>query len=108
MDNRLRLLLQLVSSNADISFLLKNGLSYSQIAIIFSEAMRDGLIAHNENSHEGAKFIVTDQGTALLCDSKSRAELGVQGRWISPDERYKCPQIKLDDIFLPKLKNSHF
>jgi len=108
MNNGLRLLLQLVSANADISYLQKNGFTYSQIAALFGEAMRDGLIVHNDNLHNDQKFIVTDKGNSLLSNSESRALLGVQGRWISPDERNKCPQIKLDDVFLPKVKNSYF
>jgi hypothetical protein len=108
MNSHLRLLLQLVNSNADISHLLKSGLTYSQIAELFGEAIRNGLIIHAGFKTNGNNFFVTDQGNKLLSNSESSAILGVQGRWISPDERNKCAQIELDDVFLPKEKHSYF
>jgi hypothetical protein len=108
MSSALRLLLQLVDAEADSSYLLKNGLSYSQIAALFGEAMEKGLITHIDDLQNGRRFIVTTTGKALLSDSEGRAKYGVQGMWISPDDAHKCPQIGLNDVFLPKRKDSYF
>lgn len=102
------MLLQLINANADISFLLKNGYSYSQISALFGKAMADGLVFHDDSLLDGPRFVVTTKGAAVLSSKKGGAEFGKQGMWISPDERNKRPSMKLDDVFLPKVKQSYF
>lgn len=108
MSGALRLLLQLVNAKADASYMLRNGLSYSQISALFGDAIQQELIVHVEDHAGGMGFIVTDKGKEMLSTSEARTKFGEQARWISPDIQYICEPIGLEDVFLPKRRDSYF
>lgn len=103
MNRQIHLLLQLIKENADTSFLLKQGLTFSQISLLFAEAIKDELIAQSDNS-----FTVTEKGLEHLQSQKDVRKYGAKGNWIFPDESYTIPAISPDQIYLPKLKQSKF
>ncbi|MBX3630227.1 MAG: hypothetical protein KF908_10035 [Nitrosomonas sp.] len=103
MHNNIRLLLQLVQQKSDISFLLQQGLTYTQISALFEKAVRQDWLKFYDDS-----FHLTDLGKQVLQEETSNKTMGHQSMWISADERFVIPQIDIDDIFLPKKKDSYF
>ncbi|MFZ6723417.1 hypothetical protein [Undibacterium sp. Ji49W] len=101
MSKHTNMLLKLIQEGADSSFLLRQGLTFSQISILFGEILRDGLIQKDQNS-----FQLTDKGLAILSGSSNK--YGGNGKWVFPDESYVIPQVPVDRIYLPKLKDSKF
>ncbi|WP_139248325.1 hypothetical protein [Janthinobacterium lividum] len=101
MNNHLRMLLRLIDTNSDSTFLLSQGLTYSQISELFSTATRNGYI-----NHDGDNFLITKQGRNFLSEKAILEKYGSIGAWITPDERYQIPQTKVSDIYLPKLSDS--
>lgn len=99
MNNKMRMLLQLIDSRADVDYLVGQGLAYSQISLMIKEAAEQGWIDLNEDSVK-----ITQSGKEVL----NNASLGSQGRWISLDERYKVVQSKIDAVYLPTKKESYF
>lgn len=99
LSQKIKLLLQLIKDGADSSFLLKQGLSFSQISKLFAKALEDELL-----SKDGEHFYVTDAGLKFLLNTK----FAQGGKWISPDESYFTMKISIDSIYLPKLKDSKF
>ncbi|NQE51792.1 hypothetical protein [Herbaspirillum rubrisubalbicans] len=101
-QKNLALFLQLLKERADTSFLTQQGLTYSQIATLFSEGLRQDLIQKNERS-----FVVTEKGMAFLLNFSLKA--GHHGhKWVFPDDSYKIPALEIDDIYLPSKKESKF
>lgn len=103
MSKHAKMLLRLIQEGADSSFLLRQGLTYSQISSLFGETLRDGLIQKNQNG-----FLLTEKGLAILSQSSSSNKYGGNGKWVFPDESYVISQVPIDRIYLPKLKDSKF
>jgi hypothetical protein len=96
-------LLRLVSRNADSSFLLRQGLRYSQISALLGDVMREGLISHENN-----KLVITEAGRKYLASASN-----VRGRkrkgerlWIAADNSYRIKQIPEEEIYLPSVNDS--
>lgn len=103
MNNNLRLLLQLVNAQADISYLLSQGMVFSQISALFGKAIKQGLLKYSEDG-----FQVTELGQMVLREAVTNKAAGHQSKWISADKRYVIPKIGIDDVFLPKKQDSYF
>jgi hypothetical protein len=101
MSNHLRTLLRLIDANADSTFLLSQGFSYSQISELFVQASREEFIRH-----DGERFQVTEKGSDFVIGRKSTDILGAIDPWVSPDDRYLIPKIGRDEIFLPTVGES--
>lgn len=50
MNNRMKMLLQLINSNADVDFLVNQGLTYSQVSSMIADAAKNGWISFENNS----------------------------------------------------------
>ena len=97
MKKNLLTLIKLIKDGADSGFLVKNGLSFSQISRLFSIAIENNLIRRVDNN-----FIVTDEGILYL----EKSDLGATSKnWILPDESFFTTKIPLDGIYLPKLRD---
>lgn len=103
MHNNMRLLLQLIKAKADISSLTEQGLAYTQISALFGEAIKQEWLKYNDSA-----FRLTNLGEMALLEDVNNKGIGHQSKWISADERYVIPQIGINDIFLPKKKDSYF
>ncbi len=99
MNNKMRMLLQLVGAKADIDFLLAQGLVYSQVSGLINEAVNLGWIHLSEEAIE-----LTELGKREL---NNRFYDG-KGRWLSSDERYKITKTEIDTVYLPTKKESCF
>jgi len=97
------MLLKLIKEEADVSFLLQQGLTFSQISLLFGEALSSGLIARNEST-----FNVTENGNEFLLKNDPKNHFGASGNWVFPDESFLITQISKDEVYLPKLKDSKF
>lgn len=103
MNAKLRLLLQLINNHADVAYLVSQGLSFSQISALIGHALEQGFLEHDENG-----FRLTQLAQKMLQDEAIKAREGSQGRWISPDDQYVIPQVGVDEVYLPKKKDSYF
>jgi hypothetical protein len=101
MNIHLRTLLRLIKANADSTFLLSQGFSYSQISELFVQATREEFI-----EHDGERFQVTEKGADFLIDRKSTNILGSFDPWVSPDDRFLILKMGKDEIFLPTVSES--
>lgn len=102
-NSNLRLLLHLVRAQADVSYLLNQGIVYSQVSALFGEAIKQGLLKYSEGT-----FQVTELGQIALRKGTTKNVMGHQSKWISTDDRYVIPQIGIDDVFLPKKRDTYF
>lgn len=103
MNKKMRMLLQLIGTNADASYLTKQGLEYSQISAMFGEALKNGWIEYVDND-----FRVTKLGAETISKDVDCAGEGPQGNWISADERHIISQIGINDVYLPSKSDSLF
>jgi hypothetical protein len=100
MKKNLLILIKLIKDGSDSGFLVKNGLSFSQISHLFSIAIENKFIKRVDNN-----FIVTDEGMLYL----EKSDLGIASKnWILPDESFFTTKIPLDGIYLPKPRDVSF
>jgi hypothetical protein len=94
-------LLRLIRTKADVAYLLRNGLTLSQISLLIADAIEAGLITNFEN-----ELRLTQGGLKLLVE---HPEIRSQAAfWIRPDESHRVEQLKQDEIFLPRVKDTFF
>ena len=95
-------LLRLLKSRSDIGFLTRQGLTYSQISLLFSEALANKLIISKIGTDGRQRFVVTEEGEKL-CSARERIgpEAKATTQWITPDQKHWRQKIEVDEIFLP-------
>lgn len=102
-NKNLIFLLELIRKKTDVQLLLREGLTYSQISALIGDAIREGFLDQTETS-----FVVSEKGEQYLATREAREQYGAPGKWVLPDKNYVIAQIDLNDIYLPKLKDSKF
>jgi len=98
-STNLILLLQLINARADVDSLLRRGLRYSQISLFVTQATKDGLIQHTDG-----KPVLTKKGYEIMRIDSHSGELRSDGGWISFAEWARKKKLKIDEIFLPDVK----
>ena len=96
-ESSLILLLQLIKNNAGAGPLIERGLRYQQISELINRALKEDFIEHKEKS-----MVLTKKGIEKIRHGRP------DGGFISPKEQSRIKSISVNEIFLPKKKNSFF
>lgn len=103
MTEHLRLLLQLISNDADVSSLVKRGLTYSQITTLMVSAVDAGYL-----SLVDGRLSVTQAGRSALSVDVTTGQRESDGGFISPRTEFRTAKLDPEAIFLPVRRHSFF
>lgn len=95
-DLQIVYLLKVLQRNGDVSLLLRQGLSYVQIANLMDKMIEDGTLLEREDGIQ-----VTEKGMSLLGYYESRLSFKKKVDWIAFLETEKFEPISLTEIYLP-------
>lgn len=100
--NNTPLLLRLIDANQDISVLVHDGVSFTDIGALVAAAIESDLV----QSKDG-QLVLTPAGRKL---SLSTSSVGFSSEHvpIHPMEGSRSGQVSQNEIYLPKLRNSFF
>lgn len=96
-------MLLIMSNNGSIRELIREGYSYSQIAIMTSELIEDDYVIEIND-----QLTLTDKGEKWL--SKEFKENKVKGpeTWITPEEKSRIKKLEKNEVYLPNRNELHF
>lgn len=92
----LQTLLSIIDRNENVDSLLKQGLTFKQIADLTNSAMIDGLIVS-----ENDKITLSELGIAALGDLRSKMKRIDKEQWIEKEKSSQIEKIEINSIFLP-------
>lgn len=96
-EKEIYLLLNAIKKNTDIKRLVREGLSYSDIARLTKEAITNRLVDYQDE-----KIQLSDKGTELYEQLKDNYKRTNKGEWIEKDFRSQIPPIDKNIIFVPR------
>jgi predicted transcriptional regulator len=96
-QKHLILLLQIMKGNGNITSLINQGLTYSQIANYTDFVIEKEYISIIDN-----KFKITEKGEKRLKSLNTKLNRKNSNMWISPRYECKVEKMKLSDIYIPK------
>lgn len=92
------LLLKIIESGARITLLHDRGLSFSQIALLLDELVKDKSVVVTDYS-----LVLTEKGKKQLQSNMNSLFPRNKDQWILPNENMYDNPISSDTIILPKL-----
>ena len=90
--------INIILNHRSIGDLSKSGLTYSQIANLFEEAIEKKFIEYDDN----LILVVTDHGKNEYSKLKKQLYLQGEGDWILPDTNPRIDKITPLDVYLPR------
>lgn len=91
------LLLQVISNKGAVENIISKGYTYSQLANLIKELIRDELVYVKDGS-----LTVSDSGFKELMILNKKFERYNSETWISPQYEYRVDGLSKFDIFLPR------
>lgn len=96
-EKEVYLLLNAIKKNTDIKRLVREGLSYSDIARLTKEAIKNGLVDYKDE-----KIQLSDKGIELYEQLKDSYKRTNKVEWIEKDFKSQIPRIDKNTIFVPR------
>ena len=96
-EKEIYLLLNAIKKNTDIKRLVREGLSYSDIARLTKEAITNGLVDYKDE-----KIQLSDKGIELYEQLKDNYKRTNKDEWIEKDFKSQIPRIDKNTIFVPR------
>lgn len=96
-EKALYLLLNVVKKNGDIKRLVREGISYRQIAELTNEAILNKFVTYNNN-----KIELSESGEAKFEEIRSNYKRINKEEWIEKDKDSEVVQIDKNYIFVPR------
>jgi hypothetical protein len=97
-------LLIIVKKNGDALRLIREGLTYLEIADLTNTALDEGYIEFGKED----ELITTAKGDIKILELESQFKKTNKREWISPENKSKIPKLDKDFIFLPHQNEIHF
>jgi hypothetical protein len=97
-------LLIVVKNNGDATRLIREGLTYKQIADMTKAAIKDEYIIFNEND----ELTTTKKGDSKITDLDSEFKKTDKTQWIEAENKSKVPKLEKKFIFLPNQNEINF
>lgn len=92
----LALVVDVTARGGTVMPLVREGLEYSQIAELLSEAKDTGLLELNRD-----ELILTDRGRDFLAAHRRFMKRGNRGKWLHASEHERVAQLPEDAVYLP-------
>ncbi|SIS46888.1 hypothetical protein SAMN05421766_10266 [Zobellia uliginosa] len=96
-EKEIFLLLNAIKKNTDIKRLVREGLSYSDIARLTKEAITNGLVDYQDE-----KIQLSNNGIELYEQIKDNYKRTNKDEWIEKDIKSQIPRIDKNTIFVPR------
>ncbi|WP_319778095.1 hypothetical protein [Maridesulfovibrio sp.] len=93
-NTNIKKLLGLILNESPLEYLTRNGLDYSQIFELISEAIDLGFLSYEEDL-----LVLTDKGVEFISIGKISSK---PSEWILPEDYSRIEKIDPEEIFLPK------
>jgi hypothetical protein len=90
-------LLQLVYAKGDVNQLIRQGLSYAQIANLIVDCIASDLITETNGA-----LTLTEGALQLIRTDPTTGAQRKDGGWISPVEHRRVDKIPLESVYLPR------
>ena len=91
------LLLNAIKKNTDIKRLVREGLSYVDIARLTKEAITNGLVEYQDE-----RIQLSDKGIELYEQIKDNYKRTNKNEWIEKEFKSQIPRIDKNTIFVPR------
>jgi hypothetical protein len=96
-EKEIFLLLNAIKKNTDIKRLVREGLSYSDIARLTKDAISNGLV-----DYEKDKIQLSEKGVSVFEELKDNYKRTNKKEWIEKDLKSQIPRIDKNTIFVPR------
>ena len=96
-EKELYLLLNVIKNNGDIKRLVREGVTYSQIAKLTNQAISKKLVIYHKDKIELSK-----QGIAKFEEIKNNYKKKNKEEWIEKDKKSQVARIDKNAIFVPR------
>lgn len=102
-ENKLTVLLHIIKTNGNINKLIREGVSFKEIASLTNDAIEKGYL-----TYENEKIFVTIEGIEFLTKTSEIIKKTNKEDWIEKDFKSKVKQIDKNSIFLPRQNELSF
>lgn len=96
-EKEIYLLLNAIKKNTDIKRLIREGLSYSDIARLTKDAITNELV-----NYQDEKIQLSTKGNELYEQIKDNYKKTNKDEWIEKDFKSQIPRINKNTIFVPR------
>ncbi len=96
-EKEIYLLLNAIKKNTDIKRLIREGLSYSDIARLTKDAITNELV-----NYQDEKIQLSTKGNELYEQIKDNYKKTNKDEWIEKDFKSQIPRIDKNTIFVPR------
>ena len=96
-DENLYILLHIVNTNGNINRLRREGMSYHQIALLTTKAIKIGYIKYDQDDN----ILLSDEGSIIFKELDKSVKKKDKNNWIEPEEKSRVARLKKDFIFIP-------
>lgn len=102
-EKELYILLTVIKNNGDVKRLIREGLSYKDVAEMTNKAISDGLIVYDNDL-----ISLSEKGreTYLMLDKKLK--IIDKSKWIEPENKSRTSILDKNDVFLPNQNDLSF
>ncbi len=102
-EHKLYILLNLIERNGDVKQLIREGMSYEEIAVFTKIAIGKGYVSYKEDD-----VLISEDGHIKLQILAKKFKKTDKKKWIDKEEQSKIPKLEKDFIFLPNQDNLQF
>lgn len=104
MENTVKLkMLLVISNNGSIREFIRDGYSYSQIAMMTNELIKEDYVVE-----KGDKLALTQKAEDWLTDEYKENKVKGPESWIVAEEKSRIQKLKENDVYLPNRNELHF
>jgi hypothetical protein len=96
MEKHIYLLLHAVKKNSDIKMLIREGLTYVDIAQLTKNTIEEGLIIY-----KGEDILLSESGEEFYERIKDNYKRTDKAEWIEKEFQYQVPKLNKNLIFVP-------
>lgn len=102
-EKELYILLTVIQKNGDVKRLIREGLSYKDVAEMTNKAISDGLIIYNNDL-----ISLSEKGIETLIIFDKKLKITDKSKWIVPENKSKTSILDKNDVFLPNQNDLSF
>jgi len=102
-EQDLYILLSIIKNNGDVKRLMREGLSYKDVAELTTIAITDGLIIYVNDL-----ISLSEKGNEILLSLDKKFKRIDKSKWIEPENQSKISILDKKDVFLPNQNDLWF